>query len=85
MEQGMSHIEQDHIQIKSFIASAWACAFEEAAKMQNRLQIQGMLKPYFQPCMTAMINVLFSKEAVSSGTVMSFSTSVNDMLEKCDG
>ena len=35
MEQGMSHIEQDHIQIKSFIASAWTSAFEEAAKLQN--------------------------------------------------
>ena len=35
MEQGMSHIEQDHIQIKSFIATAWTCAFEAAAKMQN--------------------------------------------------
>lgn len=36
MEQGMSHIEQDHIQIKSFIAMAWSSAFEEAAKAQNR-------------------------------------------------
>ena len=35
MEQGMSHIEQDHIQIKSFIATAWTSAFEEAAKLQN--------------------------------------------------
>lgn len=33
MEQGMSHIEQDHIQIKSFIATAWTYAFEMAAKM----------------------------------------------------
>ena len=85
MEQGMSHIEQDHIQIKSLIATAWASAFEEAAKMQNKEYVFSMLKPHFQPCMIAMINILFCKETASSGNMMSFSSGVNDILEKCDG
>ena len=82
-DAGMPLITSDHLQVRQHIATAWQTAFEKANELSA--QACAMLKPRFGECMAAMIDCLFSIDAMSTGTLASFSNSVSSTLEACDG
>lgn len=82
MTSGLTHIEQDHIQVKQFVAQAWHTCFEMTAMDE---QTRSMLNPYFSQSIQAMLVCLFSLDTLHSGTMISFSNSVCSTIEHCDG
>ena len=79
-DSGVSHIQQDHIQIAALMASAWGQAYQAVANMEGKT----LLNNYFYSVVNTLVECMFKEETMTKGQFFPITDAINSVFELCD-